>query len=159
MKRVPLTRKAPLNRGKRLNAVSTKNKKPFQDATMQAAYRQANVRCELTPWFKVHFPEWKIVLPQLDLHHLRRPGKVDVWPNMIRVCRSIHDMDEVHPDEMLVVCLWHKWRKQGLDWNLKQLDACGIGTVSGHLSRSQPRIAAFVGMWEELTAAVSDKGE
>lgn len=149
----PLHRKTPLNRT-RLNAVSRKNSRAGQDAVMREAYRQANPQCELTPWFRRHFREWPITMTQLDIHHLRKPGRVDVWPNMIRVCRSIHSFDDRHPAEMFVVCLWHKWRKGGLDWNLSVLDLCGIGTVSGQLERNRPTIPAFVPLWAELMECV-----
>lgn len=130
-------------------------KRSFKQSAIQVAYKQANERCELTPWFKRHFREWPITMEQLDVHHIRKPGRKDCWSNMIRVCRSIHSFDDQHPNEMAVVSLWHKLRKGGMDWNMKELDLCGVGTVAGWIDRIEPKIDVFLPLWRELIEAAS----
>lgn len=148
MKRTPLNRKTPLKPGKkRLAPISKQNNRPFQDKVMQAAYKESNNSCELTALFRRILPSWPIG-GTLDLHHIRKPGRVDVWSNMIRVCRSIHQFDDNHPVEMLVACLWVKWKKGEL--NLVELDKCGVGTVVGWLDRNKPKMVEFVPLWQEL---------
>lgn len=143
-------KRTELKRKKRLNPKGKMTSKKFQGQALQAAYKQQFNFCELTPWFRANFPQWEINQTQLDLHHIRKPGRKDAWSNLIRVCRSIHAFDDSHPKEMAVVCLWWKMKKGGLDWNVKELDTCGLGTLAGYLERIQPDIAAFAGLWGEL---------
>lgn len=91
----------------------------------------------------------------LDLHHICKPGKVDEWSNVIRVCRSVHGFDDNHPREMAVVSLWHKMKKGEFD--IDELDRCVNGTFAGFLDRQRPGIDVFIPLWEELVELVAAK--
>ena len=157
MKRSNITRKTPLNRTKRLNAVS-KTPGKHRDLNLQDQYREQWDYCEVSPWLRRNWPAMYFRDEQLDLHHIVPGcgGRWDVWTNMIRVNHSFHlwvDRDGFNTN---VIALYVKLRKNELE--LDEYRKCAGWRLEWWLGRHDPG-PQVRGIWEELMAVAKTQSK
>lgn len=107
------------------------SKPPKHNDELVIAYKLENPTCEL--WHHLDGASWDKMrgawrrgkrrrpddLP-VDHHHIfgGHAHRWDIWPNLICVCRPVHDWLHKHPLHGKIACLWVKMTKEELDVDL-----------------------------------------
>lgn len=88
---------------------SRTNSRNNEDLALRDEYRDANPRCE--------FPRsvCRCSGDASDVHHIFHAVRVDVWSNLISLCRDAHDWCHKHGVDGKLICLGVKAAKGEID--------------------------------------------
>lgn len=105
----------------RIQKRSKTNSRKWEDLELQQQYRDEYPLCELWTVLSEVAPEMlsksllrlNVTPPADDIHHIFHKTRLDVRPNLVRLCRGIHELDADHKkrDAFRVACLWVKLGK------------------------------------------------